>query len=77
MRPAVRLRDPLRAAALGHRRLLGDGPTEDEFKYGVETLQRAAEKAQARNIVLAMEYLNRFENYFLTTTAQTSGLSAR
>jgi D-psicose/D-tagatose/L-ribulose 3-epimerase len=49
----------------------GTGPTEDEFKYGVETLQRAAEKAQARNIVLAIEYLNRFENYFLTTTAQT------
>ncbi len=48
----------------------GTGPTEDEFKYGVETLQRAAEKAQARNIVLAIEYLNRFENYFLTTTAQ-------
>ena len=49
----------------------GTGPTEDEFKYGVETLQRAAEKARARNIVLAIEYLNRFENYFLTTTAQT------
>ena len=49
----------------------GTGPTEDEFKYGVETLQRAAEKAQARNIVLALEFLNRFENYFLTTTAQT------
>jgi D-psicose/D-tagatose/L-ribulose 3-epimerase len=49
----------------------GTGPTEDEFKYGVETLQRTAEKAQARNIVLAVEYLNRFENYFLTTTAQT------
>ena len=48
----------------------GTGPTEDEFKYGVETLQRAAEKAQARNIVLAIEYLNRFENYFLTTMAQ-------
>jgi D-psicose/D-tagatose/L-ribulose 3-epimerase len=48
----------------------GTGPTEDEFKYGVETLQRAAEKAHARNIVMAIESLNRFENYFLTTTAQ-------
>src|SRR5580704_19324256 len=28
----------------------GDGPTEDEFKFGVETLQRAAEKAQARGV---------------------------
>ena len=34
-------------------------------------MQRAAEKAQARNILLAIEYLSRFENYFLTTTAQT------
>src|SRR6478735_4204939 len=25
----------------------GTGPTEDEFKYGVDTLRRAAEKAQA------------------------------
>jgi D-psicose/D-tagatose/L-ribulose 3-epimerase len=49
----------------------GTGPTEDEFKYGVETLQRAAEKARARNISLAIESLNRFENYFLTTAAQT------
>ena len=33
----------------------GTGPTEDEFKYGVETLQQAAEKAQARGIKLAVE----------------------
>jgi D-psicose/D-tagatose/L-ribulose 3-epimerase len=49
----------------------GTGPTEEEFKYGVETLQRAAEKAQARGIKLAVEYLNRFEIYFLNTAAQT------
>src|SRR5262249_48846880 len=49
----------------------GHGPTEDEFKAGVETLQRAAEKAQARNIKLAVESLNRFEIYFLTTIEQT------
>jgi len=50
----------------------GRGPTDDEFKAGVETLQRAAEKAQARGIKLAVEYLNRFEIYFLTTAAQAS-----
>jgi D-psicose/D-tagatose/L-ribulose 3-epimerase len=50
----------------------GVGPTEDEFKYGVDSLKRAAEKAQARGIRLAVEYLNRFEIYFLTTAAQTS-----
>src|SRR6516225_8517556 len=57
-------------SAIGH--FSGTGPTEDEFKYGVETLQRAAEKAQARGIKMAVEYLNRFEIYFLTTAAQTS-----
>jgi D-psicose/D-tagatose/L-ribulose 3-epimerase len=50
----------------------GAGPTETEFKHGVETLQRVAEKAAARNIRLAVEYLNRFENYFLTTAAQAA-----
>ena len=49
----------------------GQGPTEDEFKCGVETLQRAAERAKARNIMFGVEYLNRFENYFLTTAIQT------
>ncbi|GIW87979.1 MAG: isomerase [Isosphaeraceae bacterium] len=49
----------------------GNGPTEDEFKAGVETLQRAGDKAAARNIRIATEYLNRFEIYFLTTAAQT------
>lgn len=48
----------------------GTGPTEDEFRYGVETLQRAGERAQARGIKLALESLNRFECYFLNTAAQ-------
>jgi D-psicose/D-tagatose/L-ribulose 3-epimerase len=50
----------------------GQGPTEDEFKYGVDTLRQVAEKAQARGIRLAVEYLNRFEIYFLTTAADTA-----
>jgi D-psicose/D-tagatose/L-ribulose 3-epimerase len=50
----------------------GEGPTDDEFKYGVETLQEASLKAEARGIRLAVEYLNRFEIYFLTTAAQTA-----
>jgi D-psicose/D-tagatose/L-ribulose 3-epimerase len=56
-------------SAIGH--FSGDAPTDDEFKYGVETLQTAAGKAQSRGIKLAVEYLNRFEIYFLTTAAQT------
>jgi D-psicose/D-tagatose/L-ribulose 3-epimerase len=50
----------------------GNGPTDDEFKAGVDTLRKAAEKAEARGIRLAVEYLNRFEIYFLTTAAQTA-----
>lgn len=50
----------------------GHGPTEDEFKAGVETLSKVAEKAQALGIRLGVEYLNRFENYFLTTAADTA-----
>ncbi len=50
----------------------GDGPTSDEFAWGVETLGHVARKAEARRIKIAVEYLNRFENYFLTTAAQTS-----
>ncbi len=49
----------------------GAGPTDDEFKAGVETFQRVGEKAAARGIRVAIEYLNRFEIYFLTTAAQT------
>src|SRR5262249_43718308 len=49
----------------------GQGPTEDEFKHGVDTLQQAGEKAQARGIRIAVEYLNRFEIYLLTTAEQT------
>jgi D-psicose/D-tagatose/L-ribulose 3-epimerase len=50
----------------------GNGPTEDEFKHGVDTLRQAAEKAEGFGIKIAVEYLNRFENYFLTTAADTS-----
>ena len=66
------MRDSLRAHPLGDRRFFGEGPTEDEFRQGVETLQLAAEKAQARRMKSRMEYLNRFEIYFLTTAAQTA-----
>jgi D-psicose/D-tagatose/L-ribulose 3-epimerase len=48
----------------------GQGPTDDEFKAGVETLRKAGEKAQQRGIRIAVEYLNRFEIYLLTTAAQ-------
>jgi D-psicose/D-tagatose/L-ribulose 3-epimerase len=57
-------------SALGH--FSGTAPTDDEFKCGVDTLQKVAEKAKGHGVMLACEYLNRFENYFLTTAEQTS-----
>jgi D-psicose/D-tagatose/L-ribulose 3-epimerase len=57
-------------SAIGH--FSGTGPTEEEFKHGVDTLRQAAERAQAQKIRLGVEYLNRFEIYFLTTAADTA-----
>jgi D-psicose/D-tagatose/L-ribulose 3-epimerase len=49
----------------------GSGPTGDEFKWGVETMQKVAEHAATAGVTIAVEYLNRFENYFLTSVEQT------
>jgi D-psicose/D-tagatose/L-ribulose 3-epimerase len=57
-------------SAIGH--FSGQGPTDDEFKHGVDTLRQAAERAQTHGIRLAVEYLNRFEIYFLTTAEQAA-----
>jgi D-psicose/D-tagatose/L-ribulose 3-epimerase len=56
-------------SAIGH--FSGQGPTHDEFAHGVDTMRLVAEAAQRAGIRLALEYLNRFENYFLTTSADT------
>ena len=47
----------------------GKGPTEDEWKWGVESMQEVAEHAAKCNVTLGVEYLNRFECYFLNTAA--------
>ena len=49
-------------SALGH--FPGRGRTEDEWKWGQETLAKAADHAQQANVMLIFEYLNRFECYF-------------
>ncbi len=49
----------------------GTGPTEDEFNWGVETMRQAAEHAAGAGVTIVTEYLNRFENYFLTSVEQT------
>jgi D-psicose/D-tagatose/L-ribulose 3-epimerase len=52
----------------------GDPPTADEKKRAVEVLRGAAELAKQANLMLAIEYLNRFECYFLTTAADAAAL---
>lgn len=50
----------------------GAGPTKDEWKWGVESMQAVAEHAAKTGVMLAVEYLNRFETYFLTCAADTA-----
>jgi D-psicose/D-tagatose/L-ribulose 3-epimerase len=52
-------------------------PTEDEKKRCVEVLQQSAEIAKQHKVMLCIEYLNRFECYFLTTAAQAKELVQR
>jgi D-psicose/D-tagatose/L-ribulose 3-epimerase len=47
----------------------GAGATANEWKWGLETLTKAADYAKTNNITLVVEYLNRFECYFLTSAA--------
>jgi D-psicose/D-tagatose/L-ribulose 3-epimerase len=45
----------------------GTGPTEEEKALAVDFHRKAAEYAARQGITLAVEFLNRFEAYFLTT----------
>jgi D-psicose/D-tagatose/L-ribulose 3-epimerase len=55
----------------------GEPPTEDEKKRCVEVCQQSAEVAKEHKVTLCIEYLNRFECYFLTTAAQAKELVQR
>jgi D-psicose/D-tagatose/L-ribulose 3-epimerase len=52
----------------------GQGPTDDEKKLAADTLREAAEFAKGADVTLCIEYLNRFECYFLTTAADAKNL---
>lgn len=52
----------------------GVGPTGDEKQRAADVLRQAAEHAAKNKVTLAIEYLNRFECYFLTTAADTLAL---
>jgi D-psicose/D-tagatose/L-ribulose 3-epimerase len=55
----------------------GQPPTEDEKKRAADVLRQAAEIAASHKVKLAIEYLNRFECYFLTTAADARALVDR
>jgi D-psicose/D-tagatose/L-ribulose 3-epimerase len=55
----------------------GAGPTEDEKQRVVEVLRAGAEHAGKLNIKIALEFLCRFESYFLTTTQDAIDIARR
>jgi D-psicose/D-tagatose/L-ribulose 3-epimerase len=52
----------------------GAPPTADEKKHAADVLRQAADHAQKQKVMLAIEYLNRFECYILTTAADAKAL---
>lgn len=57
-------------SALGH--FSGQGPTEDEWQWGVESMRQVAEHAGQVGVTLGVECLNRFECYLLNTHADAA-----
>lgn len=57
-------------SALGH--FSGAGPTQDEWKWGVESMRAVAEHAGKVKVKLGVEALNRFECYFLNAHADAA-----
>lgn len=52
----------------------GNPPTPAEKAHGIEVLRKAADHAQQAKVLMTIEYLNRFECYFLTTAQQAGEL---
>lgn len=50
----------------------GTAPTSAELKRSADILRAAGKRARDAKLVIAVEYLNRFENYLLTTMADTA-----
>ena len=55
----------------------GEPPTEEEKERAAEVHQQAADVAAKAKLTLAVEYLNRFECYFLNTMADTADFVRR
>jgi D-psicose/D-tagatose/L-ribulose 3-epimerase len=50
----------------------GNGPTADEWSRGKDVLREVADYAKQAGVMLTLEYLNRFECYFLNSAADCS-----
>lgn len=59
---------------LGFRKFAerGVARTDDEWKWCQDVLGQVADHAQSCNVTLTMEYLNRFECYFVNSAADTA-----
>ncbi len=55
----------------------GTGPTEEEFKRATEVHRAVADEAKSQGVGLAIEFLNRFECYFLNTMHATAAYVRR
>jgi len=55
----------------------GEGPTEDEKQRAAEVHKQVADDAAAANVALSLEFLNRFECYFLNTMADAAAYVKR
>ena len=60
-------------SALGE--FTGQGRTDDEWNWAKESLTQAGDYAQQAGVMLTLEYLNRFECYFLNCADDTARLS--
>ena len=50
----------------------GCGPTDDEWKWGVDSMRQVAEHAGTVGVTLGVECLNRFETYLLNTHSDSA-----
>src|SRR4029079_4080275 len=55
----------------------GKEPSEDEKKWGADVLRAGAEHAQKLNVKIAIEFLCRFETYFLNTARDAAAFVQR
>ena len=52
-----------------HGEFTGAGPTREEWERGIESMRAVAGHGRAVGVGLALEFLNRFETYFLNCAA--------